>query len=96
MDSPEGWLVFALVLLAGIVAMAAGLAVTWRRRRTLPSETDYRTFFVVGIWCLVGGAVALLVFTMIDLSWSIAMPILIIGIVFTSIGWGERARWPRR
>lgn len=96
MDDLGVFPILALTVLALIVTVALGLAVVWRRRGTQPSATDYRMYFVVGIWCLVGGAVLLLVLTVIDWSWSIAMPILIVGIVFTSIGWGERARWPRR
>jgi uncharacterized membrane protein YfcA len=89
--------IVALLLLVTIVVGLVIAVVAWRRRQAAGADqTDYRMLFVIGIGCLVGGGAMLLFLAAVDASLVIAWPLVLIGIVYTSLGWSKRALWQRR
>ena len=93
----EGFPVVALLLLVTVVTGVIVAAFTWRRRKTGTADaTDYRTLLIIGIACFLSGATLLVVLTALEASWVIAWPVLIIGVVYTSLGWSKRALWRHR
>jgi hypothetical protein len=60
-------------------------------------DTDYRSYFVLGlVMLLLGIGLGIVLLTIVDASWVIAVPLVTVGLVFLSIGAGNRDRWSPR
>lgn len=83
-------MVLAIIFVAGIVVVAM-----WRRTGQ-PSQTDWRTFFYVGVFMLVASAVSMVLGAVAGWSWEASMPLVTIGIIYVALGWNHRATWRHR
>ena len=84
----------ALVVVGVITALA--LVVVRRRKGAGSRETDYRTFFTIGIAFLASGAIFFLVCLQSDIPFVLALPHLAMGLVYVTIGLANRDRWKTR
>jgi len=92
---------FSLILVAVVaIAVVIGLivaAVAYKRRNT-PKETDYRTFFFIGLsWMVISivfGAIGHFLLEGIDAVF-LESPLFIIGLVFFIIGISNKDKWKK-
>jgi hypothetical protein len=92
----------AWVIVAVGVAVVMVLVYVRRARGTGPreteaDETDYRTLFIMGLVMLaIGIGLTIALLTALDASWVIGMPLVSVGLVFLTIGAGNRDKWSHR
>lgn len=90
------WILVAIGAVVGIVLAILVLRAPRLRLEPAP-DTDYRTFFLVGVIMLVLGiGLGIALLTVLEASWVIAMPLTSIGVVFIAIGAGNRDKWSHR
>ena len=87
-------LIATLVLL--LVGMVAGVVV-WRRRKKQGKDvtTNYRSLFIIGIVCAVVGAGLMIASFFSEMTYTIGLPFLIVGIVYLSQSLANRDKWKR-
>ncbi|MFA5176310.1 MAG: hypothetical protein WC413_03585 [Candidatus Nanoarchaeia archaeon] len=74
------WLILGVLILVGIIAISL---IVYRKRKGLKQETDYKAFFILGIfWIIVGIIPGNLSF-------------LIMGIAFMVIGLVNKKKWKK-
>jgi len=83
-----------LVIVVGILASVVGILAVWmlQKRKTGGGkrETNYRAFFITGAIMTPIGLFFLLLSIMRDYSFFPFLPVLSIGIVYLTIGWGGK------
>ncbi len=82
------WILIITVALGIVVAVIA-------RRKKLRGdyqETNYRTFFAIGIVLLPLGTALMIASLLLDWSFVVAMPLLSIGATYLAIGWVHREK----
>ncbi len=79
-----------------IITIALGIfvAVIARRKKLRGEyrETNYRTFFAIGIVLLPLGIALMIASLLLDWSFVVAMPLLSIGATYLAIGWVHREK----
>ena len=90
------WIAIGLL---GILVIV-GILVTWltwnRKRKGITEETNYRTFFIMGIVMVPAGLVGMIISFIRDYSFVTMLPFFIIGIVYLALGWSKRETWKKR
>ena len=82
-----------ILVLAGVAAMV----LTWRRRRDgKPSEPNYRAFFMMGTMWFPVGLASMIIFLFLDVSFVVGLPLLVMGVIYLSIGLAKRDKWNKR
>ncbi len=89
------WIAIGLLVILVIV----GIFVTWlawnRKKKGMIQETNYRTFFIMGIVMLPVGLIGMIISFLRDYSFVLMMPIFTVGIVYLAIGWSKRDTWKK-
>ncbi len=82
--------VLGIIIAVGIIAML----MTYRRRRQATAQQpNYRVFFIIGTVMLVVGIAETFIILQSDMSFVIALPLILIGLVFLVIGLANRDKW---
>ena len=82
----------SVLVLVGVVA----LMLFWKRRREgKQSEPNYRAFLMMGtVWFPVGLA-SMIIFFLLDVSFVVGLPLMVMGIIYLLIGLANRDKWER-
>jgi tellurite resistance protein TehA-like permease len=86
-------------LICAIVVVAAILGHSFHKDQTIEypeKDPDFRLFFRIGIAFLVVGITCLVFAFTIDLAYLLALPLFIIGVIYTALGWNKRDTWQKR
>jgi uncharacterized membrane protein len=84
----------AVVLTLGLLTILVNLKKNEAGSRT--GQPDHRAFFFMGVVMLAVGTAELLVFLRSDVSYVVALPLLVIGLVFVVVGLANRDKWQGR
>jgi hypothetical protein len=89
------WLWISAGLLAIILTLGLLAILSDRKKRAggKARQPNHRAFFFVGLVMLGAGAAELLIFLRSDISYVVALPLLLIGLVFAVIGLANRDKW---
>jgi predicted membrane channel-forming protein YqfA (hemolysin III family) len=82
----------AIVLTLGLLAILVNLK---KKAGGKAEQPNHRAFFFMGIVMLIAGTAEVLVFLRSDVSYVVALPLLVIGLVFVVVGLANRDKWRR-
>lgn len=82
----------AVVLMLGLLWILANLK---KREGAGARQPNHLAFFFMGAVMLIAGTAELLIFMRSDVSYMVALPLLMIGLVFVVIGLANRDKWKR-
>ena len=89
------WIVIAIVA----VLIVSGILVAWmawkRKKEGKQDETNYRVFFIMGMFMTPIGLIGMIVSLFRDYSLFTPLPIFTIGIVYLVIGLTNKGKWKR-
>jgi L-asparaginase II len=91
-----GWIsvaLLALVLMLGLLWVLVNLK---KKAGVSAKPPNHRAFFFMGVVMLAVGAAELLIFLRSDVSFMVALPLIVIGMVFLVIGLANRGNWSKR
>jgi predicted membrane channel-forming protein YqfA (hemolysin III family) len=80
----------AIVLTLGLLAILVNLK---KKAGDGAQQPNHRAFFFMGVVMLVAGTAELLIFLRSEVSYVVALPLLMIGLVFVVIGLVNRDKW---
>jgi predicted membrane channel-forming protein YqfA (hemolysin III family) len=83
----------AIVLTLGLLAILVNLK---KKAGGSAKPPNHRAFFFMGLVMLAVGAAELLIFLRSDVSFVVALPLLMIGLVFVAVGVANRGNWSKR
>jgi cytochrome bd-type quinol oxidase subunit 2 len=83
----------AIVLMLGLLWILANLK---KKEGDSRRQPNHRAFFFMGVVMLIAGTAEVLVFARSDVSYVVALPLLVIGLVFVVIGLANRDKWQGR
>ena len=83
----------AIVLTLGLLAILVNLK---KKAGGSAEPPNHRAFFFMGAVMLAVGAAELLIFLRSDISFVVALPLLVIGLVFVAIGVANWGNWSKR
>lgn len=87
-----------ICLICPIVFVAGILGYSFYKERNIynsDKESDYRLFFWLGIVLLVIGGICLIFAFTSDLTFLSTLPLFIIGVIYTALGWARRDTWQK-
>ena len=92
------WVWVSTALLAVVLTLGLLWILVNLRKKTGggAQQPNYRAFFFMGMVMLIAGTAELLVFLRSDVSFVVALPLLVIGLVFVVIGLANRDKWQGR
>jgi len=64
-----------------------------RKRAATPAQPNYRVFFIIGAVMLVVGIAEMFAIMQAGVSFVVALPLMLIGLVFLVIGLANRDKW---
>jgi uncharacterized membrane protein len=88
-----------------LIAIVAVLVITgillvfllWKRQKDgKQMETDYRAFFIMGVTFFPIGIAMVIVYFLADLPFVIALPFVILGLVYLIISLNNRDKWKKK
>jgi uncharacterized membrane protein len=88
-----------------LIAIVAVLVITgillvfllWKRQKDgKQMETDYRAFFIMGVTFFPIGIAMMIVYFLADLPFVIALPFVILGLVYLIISLNNRDKWKKK
>ncbi|MBN2098707.1 MAG: hypothetical protein JW753_03825 [Dehalococcoidia bacterium] len=82
----------ALVLTLGLLWILVSLK---KKAGANARQPNHRAFFFMGVVMVVAGTAEVLIFLRSDVSYMVALPLLVIGLVFAVIGLANRDKWTR-
>jgi len=82
----------AIVLTLGLLWILVSLK---KKAGASAPQPNHRAFFFMGVVMLIAGTAELLIFLRSDVSYVVALPLLVIGLVFVVIGLVNRDKWRR-
>ena len=86
-----------VALLLTIIVSIALMLVVWKRKKTTEiQKTNYRAFFIMGISFLPLGLIFMIASFLSDIDITIGLPLFILGVGYTSIGWANRNKWKKK
>lgn len=88
-----------ICLICAIIVVAVILGTLFYKDRNSENherDPDFRLFFRIGITFLVIGIICLVLAFTSDLAYLSALPLFIIGVVYTSLGWIKRDTWKKQ
>ena len=83
-------------LICAIIVVAAVLGHSFHRGQGIEyseKDPDFRLFFRIGITFLVIGIICLVLAFTSDLAFLTILPLFIIGVIYTALGWNKRDTW---
>jgi hypothetical protein len=83
----------ATVLTLGLLAILVNLK---KKAGDGAQRPNHRALFFMGVVMLVAGTAELLIFLRSDVSYVVALPLVVIGLVFLAIGLANRGKWQRK
>ncbi len=90
------WIIIAIVA----VLIVSGILVAWmawkRKKEGKQEETNYRTFFIMGMFMIPIGIIGITASFFTDISFFLGFPFFSIGVVYIAIGLGNRGKWTKR
>jgi len=90
------WISVALLSIVLTVGLLAILVNLKKKAGAGARQPNHRAFFLVGVVMLAEGTAELLIFLRSDVSFVVALPLMIIGLVFVVIGLANRGNWSKR
>jgi amino acid transporter len=89
--------IVSVAVLSVVLCLAVLVMLVVRRRgregERRPQQLNYRVFFFIGAAMLAVGTAELVLFLRSDVSFVVALPLMMIGLVFMLIGLANRGRW---
>jgi UDP-N-acetylmuramyl pentapeptide phosphotransferase/UDP-N-acetylglucosamine-1-phosphate transferase len=82
----------AVVLTLGLLWILVNLK---KKAGAGAQQPNHRAFFLMGVVMLIAGTAEVLIFLRTDVSYMVALPLLVIGLVFVVIGLVNRDKWRR-
>jgi len=67
-----------------------------RKKEGKQDETNYRVFFIVGMFMTPIGIMGIIASFLTDISFFTGFPFFSIGVVYLAIGLGNRGKWKKR
>ncbi len=88
--------VIALIILAiaVVTGILAALMVRKRKKEGKP-QADYRTFFIIGVIWVPFSIVLMVVSFILQISFYMGFPLLVLGLVYLIIGLKNRDKWKK-
>jgi hypothetical protein len=92
-------------LLIILIAIVAVLVITgillvfllWKRQKDgTRMETDYRAFFIMGVIFFPIGVAMMIIYFLADLPFVIALPFVVLGLVYLVISLNNRDKWKKK
>jgi predicted membrane channel-forming protein YqfA (hemolysin III family) len=83
----------SIVLTVGLLAILVNLK---KKAGAGARRPNHRAFFFLGVVMLAAGTAELLIFLRSDVSFVVALPLMVIGLVFVVIGLANRGNWSKR
>ena len=90
------WIAIGVLSITVIVGIFVAWLVGNRKKKGIIQETNYRAFFIMGIFMVPVGLIVMIFSIIRDYSLVPMMPIFIIGIVYLALGWSKRETWKKR
>ena len=90
------WISVALLSIVLTVGLLAILMNLKKKAGAGARQPNHRAFFLMGVVMLAAGTAELLVFLRSDVSFVVALPLLVIGLVFVVVGLANRGNWSKR
>ncbi len=88
------WIVIAIVVVLIVSGILAWMA--WKRKREgKQEETNYRVFFLVGMFMTPVGIIGMTASFFTDISFFTDFPFFYIGVVYIVIGFSNRYKWKK-
>ena len=88
--------VMSLLLVIGIVVTLLLVVVLRKRKREgKAGETDYRTFFIMGLAFLPTGFAMMMVYFLAEIPFEIGLPLFALGLIYLIIGLANRDKWKK-
>lgn len=87
------WIGIAVAILALVVGALAAWMLKKRKKEETQRETNWRTFFITGAIMTPIGLIFLLLSIIRDYSLFSFLPILLIGVVYLTIGLVNKDKW---
>lgn len=85
--------IVAVLVITGILLVF----VMWKRQKDgKQMETDYRAFFIMGVTFLPIGIAMMIVYLLAGLPFVIALPFVVLGLVYLVISLNNRDKWKRK
>jgi hypothetical protein len=84
-------IILAIAVVTGIIAK---LMARNKKKEGIP-QADYHTFFILGIIWVPFSIILMIISFIFQIPFWIAAPILIIGVIYLIIGWGNSGKWKR-
>ena len=89
--------VMSLLLLMGIAVTILVLAILRKgKRERKAEETDYKTFFIMGIAFLPTGFAMMMVYFLAETPFEIGLPLFALGLICLIVGLVNRDKWKKR
>jgi len=85
-------------LICAIIVVAAILGHSFYKDQNVENsekDPDFRLFFRIGIAFLVVGVTCLVLAFTNDLAFLTTLPLFIIGVIYTALGWNKRDTWQK-
>jgi hypothetical protein len=80
-------------VMISIIGILAALMFMKKRKEINKVETDYRVFFIIGLFMTIIGIIGIIASFLAEFSFFIGLPFFSIGIVYIGIGLGNRDKW---
>jgi len=90
------WISVALLSIVLTVGLLAILVNLKKKAGAGARQPNHRAFFLMGVVMLAAGTAELLIFLRSDVSFVVALPLLVIGLVFVVVGLANRGNWSKR
>ena len=87
------WVSTALLATVSMLGLLWILVNLRKKAGTAARQPNHRALFFMGVVMVVAGTAEVLMFLRSDISYVVALPLLVIGIVFVVIGLANRDKW---
>ena len=86
------WILISILIVTVAVGIVVALIARRKKLRGEYRETNYRTFFAIGLVLLPMGIALMIASLLLDWSFVVAMPLLSVGATYLAIGWTHRGK----
>lgn len=90
-------IVITAVILAIVLALGIFVELTARRKKKEGKlgETNYRTFYIIGIILVPLGLVSMVIYFILQIPFFAMFPLFAVGLVYLIIGLAHRDKWKK-
>ena len=85
----------SLLIFSVIVAIFALVSFRKKGNAIHTAKTNYRAFFIMGIFMVIIGVVLNIVSLLLNYEYTLGFPFIIIGVVYIAIGLNNRDTWKK-